>query len=158
MLEAFEGLENENDVLVCMGYGILEGRIQQKSLSSKNIFFHQAVSPSILLNYTSSADYGILFYEDSCLNHRYCSPNKIFEYLMAGLPVLTSNLLEMKRLVENESVGIVAKENTVESFKDAIENSLKQKYAVIRANVYAARKKYCWEEQEKVLFKVYENI
>ena len=77
---------------------------------------------------------------------------------MAGLPVLTSNLLEMKRLVENESVGIVAKENTVESFKDAIENSLKQKYAVIRANVYAARKKYCWEEQEKVLFKVYENI
>lgn len=158
LLEAFEDLENDDNILICMGYGILESKIQQKSLSSSNVFFHKAVSPSILLNYTSSADYGILFYEDSCLNHRYCSPNKIFEYLMAGLPVLTSNLLEMKRLVENEGVGIVAKENTVESFKDAVEISLKQKYAVIRANVYASRKKYCWEEQEKVLFKVYENI
>lgn len=158
LLEAFEGLENDNNVLVCMGYGILEGKIQQKSLSSKNIFFHKAVTPSILLNYTSSADYGISFIEDSCLSYRYCLPNKLFEYMMAGLPILTSNLPEMKHLVENESVGIVAKENIVESFKDAIENSLKQKYAVIRANVYTARKKYCWEEQEKVLFKVYENI
>lgn len=46
----------------------------------------------------------------------------------------------MKRLVENKSVGIVTKENTVESFKDAIENSLKQKYAEITVNVYTARK------------------
>lgn len=78
--------------------------------------------------------------------------------MIVGLPVLTSNLLEMKRLVENKSVGIVTKENTVESFKDAIENSLKQKYAEITVNVYTARKKYCWEEQENFLFKVYGNI
>ena len=158
LLEAFSGLGSDKNVLVCMGYGPLEQLIQEKARTCNTIYFHPAVSPSVLLNYTSSADYGILFYEDTCLNHRYCSPNKIFEYLMAGLPVLTSNLYEMKRLVETVGVGIVANENTVKGFKQAVTNSLQQDYETIKRNVFEARKKYCWEEQEKVLEEVYSDI
>lgn len=157
LLEAFEGSGDEH-VLVCMGYGPLEPLIKEKSKTSNNIFFHPAVSPDVLLNYTASADYGILFYEDTCLNHRYCSPNKIFEYLMAGLPVLTSNLYEMKRLVESEGVGIVAEANTVDGFRAAISASLSQDYEEIQSNVFEARKKYCWEEQEKVIKEIYNAI
>ncbi|ROQ47067.1 glycosyltransferase involved in cell wall biosynthesis [Marinobacter sp. 3-2] len=158
ILEAFSDLESDENVLVCMGYGPLEGAIREKASDYNTIFFHPAVSQDVLLNYTSSADYGILFYEDTCLNHRYCSPNKIFEYLMAGLPVLTSNLYEVRRLVESEGVGIVAHENTVASFRAAVIDSLKQDYSAIQANVFSARKRYCWEEQEKVLKEVYDNI
>ncbi|AJF07643.1 glycosyltransferase [Geoalkalibacter subterraneus] len=158
LLESFSGFESDKNVLVCMGYGPLENLIQKKTEQHNTIFFYPAVSPDVLLNYTSSADYGILFYEDTCLNHRYCSPNKIFEYLMAGLPVLTSNLFEMKRLVETEGVGIVAQENTVEGFRKAVEASLKQNYTAIQQNVFAARKKYCWEEQEKVLKGIYSAL
>lgn len=158
LLEAFSGLESDQNVLVCMGYGMLEALVQEKAARYDTIFFYPAVSPSVLLSYTSSADYGILFYEDTCLNHRYCSPNKIFEYLMAGLPVLTSNLFEMKRLVETEGVGIVAEKNTVEGFKQAVEASLLQDYSLIQENVFATRKKYCWEEQEKVLEKMYRGL
>ncbi|MBF4328677.1 glycosyltransferase, partial [Vibrio anguillarum] len=116
----------DRNVLVCMGYGPLEALIQEKAHQQSTIFFHPAVTPDVLLNYTSSADYGVSFIEDSCLSYRYCLPNKMFEYLMAGLPVLTSNLFEMKRLVEIEGVGIVAEENTVEGFRKAIELSLNQ--------------------------------
>lgn len=158
ILEAFSDLESDENVLVCMGYGPLEGTIKEKACAHNTIFFHPAVSQDVLLSYTSSADYGILFYEDTCLNHRYCSPNKIFEYLMAGLPVLTSNLFEIRRLVESEGVGIVAQENTIESFREAVVDSLNQDYDVIQANVFNARKKYCWQEQEKVLKEVYDNI
>jgi len=158
ILEAFSDLESDENVLVCMGYGPLESAIREKASDYKTIFFHPAVSQDVLLDYTSSADYGILFYEDTCLNHRYCSPNKIFEYLMAGLPVLTSNLYEVRRLVESEGVGIVAQENTVASFREAVTDSLKQDYPAIQANVFSARKRYCWEEQEKVLKEVYDNI
>jgi hypothetical protein len=77
---------------------------------------------------------------------------------MAGLPVLTSNLYEVRRLVESEGVGIVAHENTVASFRAAVIDSLKQDYSAIQANVFSARKRYCWEEQEKVLKEVYDNI
>ena len=158
LLNAFSELDSDKNVLVCMGYGPLESLIKEKSDESKTIFFHPAVKTDVLLNYTSSADYGVLFYEDTCLNHRYCSPNKMFEYLMAGLPVLTSNLYEMERLVESEGVGIVASENTVEGFKQAVADSLKQDYVQIQQNVFEARKKYCWEEQEKVLNEVYSDI
>ncbi len=155
LLDAFSDLDTDKSVLVCMGYGPLEGLIQEKAQQQNTVFFHPAVTPEVLLNYTSSADYGILFYEDTCLNHRYCSPNKMFEYLMAGLPVLTSNLFEMKRLVETEGVGIVAEENTVEGFRKALKASLNQDYAAIQKNVFSARKKYCWEEQENVLKEIY---
>ncbi|MBF4256159.1 glycosyltransferase [Vibrio anguillarum] len=155
LLEAFSDLDSDRNVLVCMGYGPLEALIQEKAHQQSTIFFHPAVTPDVLLNYTSSADYGVSFIEDSCLSYRYCLPNKMFEYLMAGLPVLTSNLFEMKRLVEIEGVGIVAEENTVEGFRKAIELSLNQDYEEIQKNVFSARKKYCWEEQEQVLREIY---
>ena len=87
LLEAFTDLDIDKNVLVCMGYGPLESLIKEKAREQNTVYFHPAVSPDVLLNFTSSAGYGILFYEDTCLNHRYCSPNKIFEYLMAGLPI-----------------------------------------------------------------------
>lgn len=158
IVEAFSGLESDQNVLVCMGYGPLEKMIYRKAKGSNTIFFHPAVTPDVLLGYTSSADYGILFYEDTCLNHRYCSPNKIFEYLMAGLPVLISNLYEMKRLVQVEGVGICTEDNTIEDFRKAVSNSLAQDYAAIQTNVFEARKKYCWEEQEKVLKEIYDAL
>lgn len=156
LLEVFSNLKSDKNVLICMGYGSLEQLIQQKANKSDTIYFHQAVNPQVLLDYTSSADYGILFYENTCLNHWYCSPNKIFEYIMAGLPVLTSNLFEIKRLVESEGIGIVARTNTVEGFRQAVMDSLAQDYSVIQENVFAARNKHCWEEQEKVLKEIYD--
>lgn len=158
LLEVFSNLEFDHTVLVCMGYGPLEELVKIKSHQSSRIFFHTAVSPEVLLSYTSSADYGVSFIEDSCLSYRYCLPNKVFEYLMAGLPVLTSNLCEMKRLVETECVGVVAEENTVKGFKKAVSDSLAQDYPAIQNNVFEARKKYCWEEQEKILKEVYDAL
>lgn len=158
LLEAFSQLEEDNNVLIFMGFGPLEKLVKEQSKSYSTIFFQPAVTQDVLLNFTSSADYGILFYEDNCLNHRYCSPNKMFEYLMAGLPVLTSNLYEMKRLVESENIGIVAQENTIYGFKKAVEASLSQDYDFIQNNVYKTRKKFCWEEQEKVLLELYEKL
>ena len=62
ILDTFSSLEDDKNVLVCMGYGPLESLIQQKAKQFPTIFFHPAVSSQILLNYTASADYGVLFY------------------------------------------------------------------------------------------------
>lgn len=158
LVEAFSHLEQDSSVLVCMGFGPLEKLVKEKSKAHSTIFFHPAVDQKVLLDFTSSADYGISFIEDSCLNYRYCLPNKVFEYLMAGLPVLTSNLYEMKRLVESEGVGIFAADNSIEGFKKAVKASLSQDYNSIQNNVYKTRKKFCWEEQEKVLLEAYESL
>lgn len=155
LVEAFSLFNSDSNVIVFMGFGPLKDIIINASKVHKTIFFHQAVHSNTLLKYTSSADFGILFYEDTCLNHRYCSPNKVFEYLMAGLPVLSSKLLEMNRLVNKEGVGIVSSENTVKGLIDAVKKCLELDYTSTQNNVFIARKKYCWEEQAKVFLSAF---
>lgn len=158
LLQAFISRQDDNCVLVCMGYGVLEHMVKEHEKSSQNIFFHPAVDQNELLNYTGSADIGLLFYEDSCLNHEYCSPNKIFEYIMAGLPVITANLIEMTRLVQSEGLGLVVESNTVEGVKNAINEITKLNLGEFSDKVQLASRKYCWETQETSLAKAYQGI
>jgi glycosyltransferase involved in cell wall biosynthesis len=69
--------------------------------------FHPPVALTTLLSYTTQADVGVSLLQDSCENHRLALPNKLFEYLAAGLPVVVSDLPEMRRLVEERQVGWV---------------------------------------------------
>ncbi len=158
LLDAFKNIKNENSVIVFMGYGPLESLIKETSKEYKNIYFHKVVSPDVLLDYTSSADFGFLFYENTCLNHYYCSPNKMFEYLMAEIPVIVSNLYEMKRLVEFNKIGTVAKENSPEGLKEAIEEAVKLDKEVLKTNIQKLKTIYNWEEQEKVLLEIYKDL
>lgn len=158
LLDVFSQFTTDKNILVFMGYGILESEILNKAENFKTIFFHEAVPPSILLDYTSSADFGVIFYEDSCLNHRFCLPNKLFEYLMAGVPVITSQLLEIQRLVESQNIGVVAFDNTASGFREAVMSSIGRDVELMSNNVRRIRKKFCWENQEKVLLTVYSTM
>lgn len=59
-----------------------------------------------LLDLTKSADIGVLLYRNVDLNHYYCAPNKLFEYMSAGIPCIASNFPEMKSIVEGEGIGM----------------------------------------------------
>ena len=158
LLETFATMQDKRCVLVFMGYGPLENIIHSYTLNNTNIFFHPAVSPKYLLKYTSSADFGISFIEDLCLSYRFCLPNKVFEYLMAGIPLLTSNLVELRRLVHEECVGVVAESNTTIGFRNAIEAALMMDYDKLKQSVHNARMKYCWESQEKAIKSSYNKL
>ena len=77
---------------------------------------------------------------------------------MAGIPVVTSNLFEMKRLVEFEEVGLVAEYNNIQGFQDAIKKIICLPYENMANKVLSTREKYSWEAQEKTLKKVYHGI
>jgi glycosyltransferase involved in cell wall biosynthesis len=158
LLETFKNIDDNKSVIVFMGYGPLEELVLETSKKYDNIYFNEAVSPNVLLGYTSSADFGILFYENNCLNHYYCSPNKMFEYLMAGLPVIASNLYEMKRLVENNSIGVVAQDNTSFGLVDAITKAVLLNKDELNDNIRKVQEVYNWEEQEKVLLSLYKEL
>ena len=161
LLETFKFLEREGvhqPCIVFMGYGPLEDLIKEASRKYANIYFHEAVDPDILLNFTSSADCGISMIEDSCLSYRYSLPNKLFEYIMAEIPVIVSNLPEMKRLVTEHKIGVVAKENSIEAIKEAIKDVLKFNRVQLQENIQRVKKIYNWEEQERILQKLYKEL
>ena len=96
--------------LVFLGSGPLQpallARTERLGLTAR-VHFIPPVPPHALLPVTASADIGVTLLEDVCQNHRYALPNKLFEYLMAGLPVVASALPECRRVVEAHGVGRV---------------------------------------------------
>ncbi len=96
--------------LVFLGGGPLKPQLQQhvkEAGLNDRIHFLDPVPPDDLLPITASADIGITLLEDTSLNHRFALPNKLFEYLMAGLPVLASDLPEIRGVVHDFDVGLV---------------------------------------------------
>jgi len=158
LLNVFKTIKNDEVVIVFMGYGPLESLIEEASKEYKNIYLHKTVPPEILLDYTSSADFGISTIEDCCLSYRYCLPNKMFEYLMAEIPVVVSNLYEMKRLVESNGIGIVAQQNTTEGLIVAIKEAINLDKKQLEVNIQKVKSVYNWENQEKVLLSVYKDL
>ncbi len=106
LVDAFREVPDAS--LVFLGDGPLrpelETRVRQLGLADR-IHFLDPVPPSALLEVTASADIGVTLLEDTCLNHRFALPNKLFEYLQAGLPVLASDLPEIRRVVLPFNVG-----------------------------------------------------
>jgi len=157
LLESFNQLQNDNDVIIFMGRGSLTDLIQNYYPTGR-IYYHEFVNPKEYLNFTSSADVGIAFIEDISLSDRYCLPNKLFEYMFCGLPIICSNLPEMRKLVEEHSIGIVAKENSIAGFRKAIEEVDSCGLDFFKQNLPQASSIYSWANQEKRLINLYNQL
>lgn len=157
LLSAFKQRHDDKVVILFMGYGELEDDIIKASKQSSRIYFHPAVSPDIVLDFTVSADVGISFIENTCLSYYYCMPNKLFEYAMASLPVIVSNMKEMREMVENYNMGLVVDDSNIESINDTIDCLLTKDLDVMRLNARNAAENHAWEIQEENMLAVYRD-
>lgn len=100
--------------LMCMGSGPLHDQIAAAAAAYSNIHLLPPVPPQEVLGYTKTADIGICLTENSCLSYYYSLPNKVFEYLHGGLPIVVTPLPEQQRIIEQHQCGWVAPENDAE--------------------------------------------
>lgn len=91
--------------VVFLGNGSFQRELINWSTQYPNIHYHPAVPPQNLLEFTAGADVGISLIENSCLSYYYCLPNKMFEYLLCGLPVIISDFPEMAKIVDENDCG-----------------------------------------------------
>lgn len=165
------GLENliysmkkvKKGVLVLMGFGKIEEDLillAQKENLEKRVYFIPPVSQEELLFWSSSADIGIIPYQFVGLNNYYSCPNKLFEYINAGLPVCASNFPELKKIVLGHHIGETFNPNDSDDIARAINNMLenKEKLKISAKNSYEISNIYNWKEQAKNLKKIYEEI
>lgn len=151
LLLVFETLPSHYKI-VFMGYGGLEAMILEKAQRCPNIFYHPPVPYQDILTYTSSADYGLALIEDICLSYRWGMPNKFFEYINAGLPVIVFSHGEMPLIVNRYKLGFVWDEKT-ETFRDFL-----LRISSLTLHPQDIGDRYTWENQEKKLLSFYKAI
>jgi glycosyltransferase involved in cell wall biosynthesis len=112
---------NPKYVIVFMGHGEKEEEIRKYSSKYANIFLHPAVSSDLVVPITSSANFGYCVLENTSLSVYFSLPNKLFEYVFSGLPVLASNFPDISDKVNNYNLGLVVDFN-----KDAIISGIEE--------------------------------
>jgi len=125
------------------------------------VHFKNAVPQAELLYWTASADAGIIPYQPVDLNHWFCSPNKLFEFVQSRLPIIANDLPYLRDVITTDGVGLVADMNSLDALSTAI-NSMFDPVAGGAARfkpaLEAAQYKYSWKAQEAHLFDIYERV
>ena len=157
MLSYFKNIGSKH-AIIFMGYGILEEKIKLASKQYKNIYYHPPVKPDFVLNFTASADVGLSIIEGTCLSYSYCLPNKLFEYIISGLPVIVSNMVEMANFVKINEVGCIMGNADIQSFDQTVNTLLAYGLDKFRENAFKTAKSCCWDNQIEKLISVYNKI
>jgi glycosyltransferase involved in cell wall biosynthesis len=114
-----------------------------------------------LVKTASEADIGVIPYIPFCLNNRLCLPNKLFEYMMAGLAVVGSDLPELRHIIRGHQIGGVFSPEKPRDIARAINELLldtPRLDAMKRNALRAAHELYNWEVEGKVLLMAYESV
>ncbi|WP_066904859.1 glycosyltransferase [Synechococcus sp. MIT S9509] len=156
ILDSFADFRVKHHVLF-MGSGILEPKVNDAAKHYHNIHFRKPVPVEEIVPYAACADVGLCLYEDTCLNHRFCMPNKLFEYLLSGLPVLASNLPDLSELVLNYSSGWIS-QPTSDAVKSLLVNLSLEEVKHIRQGLANRVSTLSWESEEKKLCNVYKSL
>lgn len=151
---------DEKAVFLIVGSGTvipqLKERVKDLQLEHR-VRFVSRVTPEMLYNYTYLSDIGIALDRDLSMNLRFSLPNKLFEYIKAGTPVVVSNLIERARIVGQYRVGLIVEDFQADNIAEKINKLVndKQLYNDLKANCKIAAEDLCWENEEKVLEEIY---
>lgn len=163
LVGAMRHVTNKAIHLVFLGDGQLAGSLERKAKAAGlagRVHFHAAVPQRELLRFSEAADGGIIPYQATCLNNFYCTPNKLFEFVAAGLPILASDLPEIRSMIEAHGIGLVSAMKTEEALASSIDAFLgdETQLALWRQSVLQARETLCWEKEGPKIVSIFEAL
>lgn len=142
-----------------IGKGDIEKKLKKLAQYQSNIKFWGLIPHYELKNYTLQAKIGLSLEEDIGENYRIATPNKVFDYIQALVPVIVSDLPGLKSILEQYEVGLILKERTPQNLSELIKKFEDfNTYMKFQHNCQEASKYFCWENQEKKLINFYQNI
>ena len=136
----------------------------------ENIFYKQKINEYCInetmieltghINYEDihkhlTGNIGIIFFEKT-FNAYYSMPNKLFNYINAGLPILSAQCAELSDFISDNKIGYNVERN-IDSIKDGI-NKIITNYDYYKKNIAEAQKLYTWENDEKKLLSLYDGL
>ena len=120
------------------------------------------VPPTELLDWVASADVDAMPIQPTTLNHRLTTPNKLFEAMSAGVPVVASDLPGMAGIVRETGCGVLVDATDPDAIGAAIPGLLElpadARQAIGRRGLEAHLAKFNWETQAAVLLAEYGRL
>ena len=153
----------ENAILLIIGSGdvmdVLKKMVVDLKLDNK-VKFIGKVPFQKLLQYTRHADLGLTLDKETNINYKYSLPNKLFDYIHAGVPVLSSGLIEIKKIINEYAIGDCITSHEPKHIAEKMNAILldENKLQLWKKNTKIASEKLNWENEEKQLIEVYSRF
>lgn len=146
-----------------MGCGALAGLLRERAARddvSGRAFVLDAVSPERVVPIARSADVGVIPFQPTTLNNRLASPNKLFEYMHAGLAIVATDLPFIAQVLEETGAGVTVPPADVDGWARRIACLARDRDALdrLRANSAEAAARYTWDLEKQKLLAVYDRI
>lgn len=158
--EAVEAMVNIDAVLLIVGDGDvvaqLKNRVKELRLEDK-VKFYGRRPYSEMMQFTSHADLGLTLDKDTNPNYKFSLPNKVFDYMHAGTPIVATNIMEVAKVIRKHDIGVVLDEFSPETLASAIREILQDtnRLEAMKVNCAKAAETENWESETKVLASIY---
>jgi glycosyltransferase involved in cell wall biosynthesis len=162
LLNVIRAMQYDRDVKILIaGFGSEEKVIRKIASKNRNVIFLGKIEYEEVLLLTLKSDLVILPYDSRLLNNRISLPNKLFEAVMCGRPVIVSSNTYMSYIASTDGFGISVNFENLEEVKQAIsllkeDKSLRSKMSQAGSRAY--REKYSWELLQDRLLELYEFL
>lgn len=153
----------ENTILLIVGSGdvidTLKTMAEEEGIKGK-VIFKGRLPFAEMMQYTSNVDLGLTLDKDTSINYRYSLPNKLFDYIQAGIPVLASKLPEVENIITQYNVGDFIENHGPEHIAHKMSEMLQSpdKIAEWKQNASIAAKELCWEKEKHELLAVINTL
>jgi len=161
LIEAMDEIEEGH--LLFIGGGKLTQTLKEQAEASKQadrIHFLDKVPFQELPSYTREAYLGFQVLQNICFNHYSASSNKLFEYMMAHVPVISCDFPEIKKVVEETNTGLVVDSHNASEIANAVNQLVKDTSLrnQLSENTKQAKEIYNWNNEKSKLLEVYNQF
>jgi len=161
LIEAVRMTEKVSLLIVGDGDAVEGMKMMAKDVGiDERVLFIPPVARELLLKYTRSADAGLTLDKDTNVNYRYSLPNKLFDYIGAGIPVIASDLQEVRKIIAGCNCGIIINSVTPENISQAFMelNSNRLKLNEMKKNSLIASGNLNWEKESEKVKNLYKGV
>ena len=146
--------------LIIIGGGdvlpILKQMVVDMSITDRVRFFARMPYQQMMA-YTQLAELGFCLDKDTNLNYRFSLPNKLFDFIQAGIPVVASHLPEIEKIIRRYDIGLFIEDHEPSTIAATIREALldEARRGQWQRNLALAAQDLCWENEEKKLLEIY---
>ncbi|PKN93172.1 MAG: glycosyltransferase WbuB [Chloroflexi bacterium HGW-Chloroflexi-6] len=162
LLELLDILEKHPDWhLDLAGFGGDEDQIQARAALLPNVLWHGRIAYDETLRLSQQADALIATYDPSIPNHRYSSPNKVFEAMLLSKPIVVAQDTNMDCIIEDNKCGLVVPYADVDALEQAFLHLFTEPglcLALGQNGRNAYEKKYGWPIMKTRLLNLYQSL